>query len=139
MWRRWLVVPVLGAAMMASVADLDACGDKFLRIGRSARFPGYAAVYPAAILIYKPASATSAGIRELAALLKRAGHRPAVVESGSVVDRASAASFDVVIATYADAARLREDLRTIPSRPDVLPILLDPSREVAAEAHRQFD
>ena len=35
----------------------------------------YAAVHPAAILIYKPAHATRAGIDELKALLVQAGHR----------------------------------------------------------------
>ena len=129
---------VLGASLALSGIDVDACGDKFLRVGRGAQFQMYAAVYPASILIYKPAHAKPKGIQELADLLKRAGHRPSVAEQGTAVARTSAASFDVVIASYADAIRLRQELQAAPSRPDVLPILNKPTKEVAAEAHRQF-
>jgi hypothetical protein len=50
--RRVLVVGLIATLTAASV-DLGACGDKFLRVGRSARFRRYAAVHPASILIYK--------------------------------------------------------------------------------------
>ena len=57
MLRRKLVVGVvamvstMGTMALTSV-DLGACGDKFLRPGRSGRWQNYAAMHPAAILLY---------------------------------------------------------------------------------------
>jgi hypothetical protein len=133
-----MVVAVLGASIALGGIDVDACGDKFLRVGRGAHFHGYAATYPASILIYKPANAKPKGIQELADLLKRAGHRPSIAEQGTAVARTSATSFDLVIASYPDALKLRHELLASRSRPDVLPILNKPTKELAAEAYRQF-
>ena len=83
MLRLLYVVSLVVAAFASASADLCACGDKFLRIGRSARFRGYAAVHPSSILIYKPANSTPAGIKEFEALLKRAGHKPLSSKNGS--------------------------------------------------------
>ena len=107
------------AIFAASSVDLGACGDKFLRVGRSARFRRYAAVYPASVLIYTPGNATPAGIREFEALLKRAGHRPVVVDSGTSIPRAlAAAPYDLVIADYADAGHIKDDLQSASSKAD---------------------
>ena len=65
--RRRVFIAGLIAATAAGSIDLGACGDKFLRVGRSARFRRYAAVHPAAILIYSPRNATREGIDELKA------------------------------------------------------------------------
>ena len=109
--RRAFVVGVITLLTCASV-DLGACGDKFLRVGRSARFRRYAAVHPASILIYKPAHSTRAGIEELKTLLKQAGHRPMAIDSGtSVASALTAAQYDLVIADYADAVQIRSDAR----------------------------
>src|SRR5262249_24768232 len=137
--RRAFVVVVVTAVMAAASADLDACGDKFLRVGRSARFRRYAAVHPAAILIYAPADSTPAGIKEFEAILKRAGHRPVALPNGADVSQALAATpFDVVIADYGDSNRIREGLRAVAPRPGLLPILYKPSKAVADEAAREY-
>lgn len=138
MFRRWLVFPLLFAALASTPIDLDACGDKFVRVGRGARFRGYAAVHRAAILIYVPATANSAGVKELEALLKRAGHRPVVAQRGTSMAQTAAHRFDLVIATYTDALAVRDELRAVPARPDVLPILYKASREMQAEAKTKF-
>jgi hypothetical protein len=136
--RRAFVIGVVAVLSCASV-DLGACGDKFLRVGRSARFRRYAAVHPAAILIYKPAHATRAGIEELKTLLTQAGHRPEAVDSGaSLANTLAAARYDLVIADYADAVLIRNAVVTAPSRPEILPILYKPSKAVQAEAERQY-
>ena len=127
------------AIFAASSVDLGACGDKFLRVGRSARFRRYAAVYPASVLIYTPGNATPAGIREFEALLKRAGHRPVVVDSGTSIPRAlAAAPYDLVIADYADAGHIKDDLQSASSKPELLPILYKPTKAVEAEAEKQY-
>ena len=136
--RRIFVIGLIAIVTAASV-DLGACGDKFLRVGRSARFRRYAAVHPAAILIVKPVHATRAGIEELQALLRQAGHRPAAVDNGASVTTAlAAAPYDLVIADYADAGQIRIDLETVSSKPAILPILYKPTKAVEAEADSKY-
>jgi hypothetical protein len=127
------------ATVAASSVDLGACGDKFLRVGRSSRFRRYAAAYPASILIYKPVNATPAGIREFEAVLKRAGHRTVAVDSGTNIPRALAATqYDLIIADYIDANQIRNVLQSASSRPELLPILYKPTKTVEAEAQKQY-
>jgi CheY-like chemotaxis protein len=136
--RRLFVIGLIAIVTAASV-DLGACGDKFLRVGRSARFRRYAAVHPATILIYKPVNATPDGIEALKVLLKQAGHRPVAVDSGtSVLGALAATQYDLVIADYADAGQIKNDVRSMPSRPEVLPILYKPTKAVEAEAEKQY-
>ena len=137
--KRHLIVFGVIAMLVAASADLGACGDKFLRVGRSARFRRYAAAYPATILIYKPAHATPSGMKEFEALLKRAGHTPIAVESGTNISNVLATGhFDLVIADYADASRLKADLQSVSSKPAILPILYKPSKAVESEAETQY-
>jgi hypothetical protein len=136
--RRLIAIGLITIATVGAV-DLGACGDKFLRVGRSARFRRYAAVHPAAILIYKPANSTPAGIDELTSLLKRAGHRPIAVDRGTNLSLAFArAQYDLVIADYADADRIKSNLQAAAIKPELLPILLNSSKAVEAEAEKQY-
>ena len=138
MRRRAFITSLIGAVAAGSI-DLDACGDKFLRVGRSARFRRYAAVHPAAILIYTPVHATREGLDELKSLLKRAGHNAVAIDRNASVSGALTASpFDVVIADYVDTDRLRTDLRTAASGAALLPILNTPTKAIEAEAMRQY-
>jgi hypothetical protein len=137
--RRRVFITGLIAATAAGSIDLDACGDKFLRVGRSARFRRYAAVHPAAILIYTPPTATREGLDELKGLLKRAGHNALVLERSASVSAALTASpFDLVIADYLDADRLKSELQTASSRAALLPILNAPGKAIETEAMRQY-
>jgi hypothetical protein len=137
--RRVVFVIGLVATLTAASVDLGACGDKFLRVGRSARFRRYAAVHPATILIYKPANSTVAGIEQLEALLKQAGHRPVAVDQGTNVPGVLAgAPYDLIIADYADAERIRNNIQSGPSQPALLPILYKPTKAVENEAEKQY-
>jgi hypothetical protein len=135
MAHRLLWVGVLLGIVAMGRVEPNACGDKFLRMGRSARLRGYAAVHPASILIYAPARATPSSTRQFETLLKRAGHTPRVVPHGAdLSDAIAAAPYDVVIAAFADTRDLEQVLEPLSSRPDVLPILYKPSPETAAAA-----
>ena len=137
--RRRVFIAGLIAATAAGSIDLGACGDKFLRVGRSARFRRYAAVHPAAILIYGPVNSTRAGIDELKAMLKRAGHKPSRPRSRrECLRRAGGVPYDVVIADYLDADRLKVELQSAASQAALLPILNKPSKAVETEAMRQY-
>ena len=136
--KRLLAVCVIAIATAGTV-DLGACGDKFLRVGRSARFRRYAAIHPSAILIYKPVNSTRGGIEELTALLKRAGHRPVAIDRGTDMAAAlAAAKYDLVIADYSDADRIKNSFQTVASKPALLPILFEQSRAIEAEAEKQY-
>lgn len=138
MRRRDFIGALVAMALGRSI-DLSACGDKFLRVGRSARFARYAAVHPAGILIYRPVNSTRAGIDELKVLLKRAGHRPVVLDRTASVSAALTASpYDVVIADYLDADRLNVDLQAATSKAALLPILNQPGKDIESAATRQY-
>ena len=134
---------MMTAALLAIVltipVDLAACGDKFLRVGRSTRYQRYAAVHPASILIYSPATASREGINELETMLKRAGHKAHAVPHGTAIGSTMLSGhFDLVIAAYADASRLETELAVDPSRPDLLPLLVKPTPATVAAAERTY-
>jgi hypothetical protein len=139
MLRRTLVVGILGAIVTSGAVDLSACGDKFLRVGKSGRHRGYSAVHRASILIYTPTKAKPRAISDLEDLLNRAGHAPRSVKNGASLTQAYAdAQFDLVIVAYADAGKIKGQLDALPSRPALLPILHNPTKAVAAEAQRDY-
>jgi hypothetical protein len=134
-----LAVGILGVIMISGTVDLGACGDKFLRIGKSGRSRGYAAAHRASILIYTPVKASPQGIKDLEDLLIRAGHTPRSVKNGvSLTQAFGDAPFDLVIAGYADAGKIRGQLDALSSRPALLPVLHNPTKAIAAEAERDY-
>ena len=138
MHRRAIAV-ILVASAIAGPIDLAACGDKFFRVGRSQRYQRYAAIHPAAILIYTPAKASVKGISEFEEALKRAGHRTQTVSHGTAIQLPVATGqFDLVIAAYADAERIRSEIASVPSPPDVLPMLVKPTKKLVAEVARAY-
>src|SRR6188474_2529910 len=138
MRRRLFIASVMAVAFGRTV-DLGACGDKFLRAGRSARFRRYGAAYPVAVLIYRPVNSTRKGIDELKALLKRAGHKAVALDRNANVSAALAASpYDVVLADYLDAGRMKADLRSASSHAALLPIVNTPDKGVEAAASREY-
>jgi len=136
---RLVCVGVLLATALVSPPEAGACGDKFLRMGRSARLRGYAAVHPASILIYIPARATPSSIRQFETLLKRAGHTPRAVPHGTDLGLAIGdATYDVVIAAFADARQIEARLQSLPGPPNVLPVLHKPTADESAAAAAKY-
>jgi len=130
-----LLLTVLLATAWA--VDLTACGDKFLRIGRSVRYGRYAAAYPASIVVYGPRNSVPARVADLAATLKRAGHRAVVVTNAAALAAALASgSVDLVLTGLAQAEDVVARAKTAPSRPDIVPVIFEGSAadEQAAEA-----
>lgn len=134
-----MLLSLVAATLVVGQVGLDACGDKFLRTGKSARYHRYAAVHPASILIYSPANATAQGIKQLEITLKRAGHKPMSLPNGASLAQTLATShYDLVIAAYADARRVQEAISALSSKPEVLPILHKAPQEIVVEAEREF-
>ncbi len=139
MVRGLLVVATLAAVVAASSPALQACGDKFLRAGRSARADrGYAAVFPASILIYTP-NGTAKGVKDFESLLRKAGHKPVAVTDRAALTRVAASGkYDVVIADYSAATLISEQFAGAVSSPSLLPILQNADNARDAQTTQQY-
>jgi CheY-like chemotaxis protein len=138
MWQRVLAGLIVAAVGASASTDLRACGDKFLRAGRSARTKGYAAVYPAAILIYKP-NATAKGLQEFESLLRKAGHKPVALKDGAALSQTlTSAKYDVIIADYADTELIKGQFSSASAEPGLLPILHNASKAQEAEVAKHY-
>jgi len=101
----------------------DACGDKFVRVGRGGRFQrGYVAVHPSSILVFVDAgSAGAPSMQKLPATLKAAGHKAQVVGSPIAFAEALLAHrYDLVMAEAEDLPRLAAAMEGAVPRPQVL-------------------
>jgi hypothetical protein len=139
MLHRVVLLGMAAGICVASYTDVSACGDKFMRVGRSAYGRRYAALHPSSILIYRPAGSTTQGISDLETLLKRAGHAPRVLQRGeSVAPVLATSSYALLIADYKDVEQIKNNLTGVSSPPAILPILLDASKAIEAQARKEF-
>jgi hypothetical protein len=112
--------------VIAGVAVVDACGDKFLLVGRGLAFGrAYASVYPGSILIYgQPATNPQTG--KLQQTIRKAGHRVAVVSSpADLAARLLLEQTDIVVADVTVRSDLDPQVATLASRPSVLYLVTD--------------
>lgn len=137
--------PILMAVALLSQArtPIQACGDKFLVVGRGVRFQrAYAAIYPASIVVYaQPQRNAAKAIRDprLQADLKAAGHRVVLVENDGALTKALESDrVDLVLTDVADADRTLTQADASPSRPAVLPVMYEPTREEARQIEARY-
>jgi hypothetical protein len=132
----------LGLALSAlAPAAAEGCGDKFLRVGRGARFQrGYVSLHPSRILLYaRPNTQSARALRELEPALKRAGHNTLLVSEPAKLDLAlRGGKQDVVIADFSEAPKLAEQVHALPSPPSILPVISQPTPEANKKAQAQF-
>ena len=139
MFRRLVVAGVSAGLLALAYSDVSACGDKFMRPGRSVSNRRYAALHPSSILIYRAARSTSTGIATFEEMLKRAGHAPRVLEHGAdVAPILAAGRYSLVIAEYSDVDALKETVDIAPARPAILPVLLDSNKTIEARLKKNF-
>jgi hypothetical protein len=136
-------VTLLLAALLvsASSSDAQACGDKFLRVGRGARYQrSYVAVHPATLLLVARAgSSVAAALHELEPTLKRAGHKPVVIQNVSTVREAlDGQRFNIVLTDLEDVPSVESATRTSGARVDVLPFLDQPTPAARAAAEEGY-
>lgn len=133
-----LLFLVTVAVVCASTVELNACGDKFLRIGRGPRH-WYAAVHPASILLYVP-GAKESDLKEYVKTLKSAGHRPVTVRDISAVSSELALNkYDIVISILPQAPRVKDVAAAAESKPAVVPIVPPKMNAAQADIGRQFE
>jgi hypothetical protein len=134
----WLLASLL---VSASTSDGEACGDKFLRVGRGARYQrSYVAVHPAnLLLVARPGSSVAAALRELEPTLKRAGHKPVVVRDAAAAhDALERGHFSIVLTDIKDVPAVEGATRTAGAKVDVLPFLEQPTPEARAAAEAGY-
>lgn len=143
---RRIAIPFLMTAGLVLLATpvADACGDKFLLVGRGLKFQrAYAAIYPANILLYvSPGAARSSVMRDakFQGALKSAGHQITVVENADVVKGAvQSGSFDIILAEISQATSLGTPADLAASKSIVLPVVVDkPTKAQVETCERLF-
>jgi hypothetical protein len=137
MFSRFLTLGT-AAVVLAGSADLTACGDKFLRPGRSNRIKNYASLYPSSIVIVRPPQATPKGLKAFQNMLKQAGHSSLVVTNDGLLDAIAGGGVDLVIAEYDQAIAVERSLQSAGARQGVLPVLSKPTEALIATARGHF-
>ena len=133
-----LMVSILVAS---STSAAEACGDKFLRVGRGARYQrAYVAVHPTSLLLVaRPGSPVAASLRELEPVLKRAGHKPLLVEDVSAVAPAlDHGHFSLILADLKDLPTVETAAKASGAPIDMLPFLDQPTPAALAAAEQGF-
>jgi hypothetical protein len=138
-----LMAVVFAAVLLQDADPAQACGDKFLLVGRGVRFQrAYAAVYPASIVVFAQPqrhAAKAIGDARLQADLKAAGHRVLVVESDAALAHALESDrVDLVLTDVADADRTSTQSAASPSKPTVLPVMYEPTRDEAKDIEARY-
>jgi hypothetical protein len=136
------------ALILLAIASLgsdvvSACGDKFLLVGRGARFQqAYAAIHPASILIVlPPKSVKSAAVRDsrLVTALKMAGHRVDLAQQpANLAEILGRSRYDIVLVERTDASTI-PDVGVGQPRAAVIAVLEEPSSAELALARQQLE
>lgn len=133
---------LLAAASLAlhSGGDAFACGDKFARVGRGARYQrGYVALHPASIVLYMGSGAAASGtLKGMDKALKAAGHKVVTVRADALVPALRDGKHDLVLADFTDASRIASEVKAAPNPPELLPVMKKPTPDAYAEAEKQW-
>jgi hypothetical protein len=137
------ILLAFAAVFLQDTGAAQACGDKFLLLGRGVKFQrAYAAIYPASIVIYaQPLRHAAKAIRDprLQTELKLAGHRVALVETEAALARALGSDrVDLVLTDVADADRTAAQGAAAPSKPTVLPVMYEPTPEETRQIEARY-
>ncbi|PYS24152.1 MAG: hypothetical protein DMF72_06385 [Acidobacteria bacterium] len=129
----------LGISLL-SIAVASACGDKLLRIGRGARFQR--SMHPATVLIYLPSNApadATAKAPKLQAFLRKAGHKPNIVQGADRLSQAlGSGHYDVVLVGLAEVPSVQRQAEGAVSKPVVVPLIFNASKAEVAAAKKHY-
>src|ERR1700693_2528267 len=141
--RATLVAAVAVGVLVLGEGAAAGCGDKFVVLGRGARFGRVnASRFPARILIYgAPGAHMPAAEKEyrLESTLKQAGHTPAFVQNSGDLEKAlGSRQYDLVLADASDTASLEEAVRAASSDATVIPVVYNPTPAELANAEKRY-
>ena len=132
------LVGLVVAVSLWTGADLFACGDKFLVVGRGTRYQRPKNARAASVLIYaNPSSGLPAALKSLPveSVLKHEGHRSTTVETPEQLSAILASGrFDVVLAASGDAPAVEKILGAAPDAAVVLAFCVKASGQEPREA-----
>ena len=129
----------VGGALLAILTALGGtaafgCGDKLLAIGRGLRFQRVSAAHEASLVIYSRGGAILSNAK-LQSTLRQAVHKLQLVKDGAQLDGAlKSGRVDVVLIDGADLSAITQQLQSAPSRPVIVPVLVNPSKADLAAA-----
>jgi hypothetical protein len=137
---RWAALLAGVASVLPAGGRAFACGDKFVRVGRGARYQrGYVALHPASIVVYAgPGAAASGTLKGMEPALKAAGHKVATVKRDALAATLRAGKQDLVLADFADAQGIAAELKAAPTPPLLLPVMKKPTAEAFAAAEKEW-
>ena len=135
---RPVLILMVAVGVWALAPIVEACGDKFLLVGRGARFQRvYASVYPGKVLIFaRPSTDTKVAIRDpqLHKALRQAGHAVSVIEDWPLLEQAmKTVPVDLVLVDVGEAERLQKLMDTSPGAPEPLYVASPRSAAVAKQ------
>jgi vacuolar-type H+-ATPase subunit F/Vma7 len=135
--RRTLTSLVIVSGMfLVSLAAVNACGDKALRIGRGIRFQR--AVNPKSILIYIPSNVTRAS--QVQSLLKKVGHKPYWAQSDNNLSEAlKSGKYDLVFTDLGVAENLRHQIDNSSSKPVLVAVVSEGTKAEVKAAQKQYN
>lgn len=134
------VIGLLVVGGLSTGTSLLACGDKFLVVGRGARFQR-GSVHPTVLIYVPPSSALGGELRNLPVdkALSLSGYRLALAASAEELDQALAEKRpDVVLVDIADAPSVEKLSPGGSSGPAILPVLYKASRQEVSEARKTW-
>lgn len=139
-WRGRAAALAALALALGSARPALPCGDKFVRVGRGARYQrGYVALHPASIVLYMGQAASASGsLKGMESTLKAAGHKVTTVQADALAAALRDGKHDIVLADLADAARIAPELKAAPNPPQLIPVLHKPTAEVQAAAEKDW-
>jgi hypothetical protein len=132
--------PLALVSLVLVAAGAWACGDKMMLV-MGARSLRIKPVHPALILAYPGQNASATVIRDLQRQLavKKAGHRIQIVEDHAALDSAlKAGKYDLVVADVANAGELSQRVLSAPSKPVILPVAFQASKEEQSAAQKKY-
>lgn len=123
--------------LVPAATDLQACGDKYSRVGASSRLKGYRPLYPTSVLVFSPAGAKKADVDGFKKFLLKTGYTPTFVAHGSDVARSIAnGKYELLVVHYDDASIVRSVAAGIPGAPSIVTILPEKSKKLEPEARK---
>ena len=122
---------------------IEACGDKFLLLGRSLKYrQTIAAAHPARVLLYTTAGSSAGQTdsnRQFAALLTLAGHTVKVADSPQSLSRAlDSGRFDLIVVELADGPYVRQVIARQSGVSVVVPLIGKTTRADEAALKREY-
>jgi hypothetical protein len=132
---------VIAVAILCTGVAL-ACGDKLILLIRGAHYRQVFGGRRVSILAYSPVKSAVSGIVrefEVQPALKRAGHKFYAVDGSAKFEQAlRAGKYDLVMADVNDADAVERELRSVPSRPTLLPVIYNATKADEKAAARKY-